>query len=96
MCVVNGVDDVAFPSFNCITNMPYLDSHYHHILGCDCSNGCNDSRNCRCVAKNGGEVPFSDGSAVIPRGLYTNVALLVNARLRAKIELAKPKLEDGV
>nr|GLL28079.1 histone-lysine N-methyltransferase, H3 lysine-9 specific SUVH6-like [Ipomoea trifida] len=34
-------------------------------LGCDCTNGCTDSKHCYCAFRNGGEIPYNTRGAII-------------------------------
>ncbi|GER55903.1 histone-lysine n-methyltransferase [Striga asiatica] len=67
--VVNEVDDdVKPPTFVYITCMVYP-KWYARVepSGCYCSNGCSDSRQCPCVVKNGGEIPYNEKGAILRR-----------------------------
>ncbi|KAG8390214.1 hypothetical protein BUALT_Bualt01G0060600 [Buddleja alternifolia] len=61
--VMNGVDDEKPKSFSYLTKVLYP---YHvkalQESGCDCTNGCS---NCKCLFKNGGEIPFTEKGAII-------------------------------
>ncbi|XP_019200355.1 PREDICTED: histone-lysine N-methyltransferase, H3 lysine-9 specific SUVH6-like [Ipomoea nil] len=52
--------------FSYIANMIYP-RWYHpwEPLGCHCTNGCTDSRDCFCAFKNGGEIPYNTQRAII-------------------------------
>nr|GLL28080.1 histone-lysine N-methyltransferase, H3 lysine-9 specific SUVH6-like [Ipomoea trifida] len=52
--------------FTYTANMIY--PHWYHPLvplGCDCTNGCSDSKHCYCAFRNGGEIPYNTRGAII-------------------------------
>ncbi|KAJ4957240.1 hypothetical protein NE237_014023 [Protea cynaroides] len=63
---VNTIDDEKPPPFTYITKMIYPD-WYNPIppKGCDCTNGCLNSKVCSCAAKNGGDIPFNFDGAIV-------------------------------
>ncbi|GFQ01050.1 histone-lysine n-methyltransferase h3 lysine-9 specific suvh5 [Phtheirospermum japonicum] len=63
---MNGVDDDRPPEFTYVTSTIYP-SWYKPVnpVGCDCVNGCSDSRQCPCVVKNGGEIPYNEKGLII-------------------------------
>ncbi|XP_043716488.1 uncharacterized protein LOC122664641 [Telopea speciosissima] len=63
---VNTIDDEKPQPFTYITKMIYPD-WYKPIppAGCDCTDGCLNSKICSCVAKNGGEIPFNYDGAIV-------------------------------
>ncbi|XP_043697620.1 histone-lysine N-methyltransferase, H3 lysine-9 specific SUVH6-like [Telopea speciosissima] len=63
---VNTIDDEKPQPFTYITKMIYPD-WYNPISpkGCDCTNGCLDSKICSCAAKNGGEIRFNHNGAIV-------------------------------
>ncbi|KAK6131834.1 hypothetical protein DH2020_034430 [Rehmannia glutinosa] len=69
---MNGVDDARPPPFTYVTDIVY--PHWYQQIdpiGCNCKNGCSDSRKCPCVLKNGDEIPFNENGAIIkakPKG----------------------------
>nr|GMD00567.1 histone-lysine N-methyltransferase, H3 lysine-9 specific SUVH6-like [Ipomoea batatas] len=51
--------------FTYTANMIY--PHWYHPLvplGCDCTNGCSDSKHCYCAFRNGGEIPYNTRGAI--------------------------------
>ncbi|XP_062098199.1 histone-lysine N-methyltransferase, H3 lysine-9 specific SUVH6-like [Humulus lupulus] len=66
ICAVNNIDDEKPPSFKYTTNLVYPDwCHITPPKGCDCIDGCSDSKICSCAVKNGGKMPYnSNGTAV--------------------------------
>ncbi|VVA93292.1 unnamed protein product [Arabis nemorensis] len=66
---VNEIDDEKPPSFIYTAKMIYPDwCKPIPPKGCSCTKRCSESRNCSCVAKNGGELPYNhDGAIVIPK-----------------------------
>ncbi|CAI9104971.1 OLC1v1003776C1 [Oldenlandia corymbosa var. corymbosa] len=59
--VVNDISDEKPTPFTYITEMINIFPHEPSVLsGCDCTDGCSDSRQCPCVIKNNGEVPFNE------------------------------------
>ncbi|XAR71166.1 Histone-lysine N-methyltransferase, partial [Bertholletia excelsa] len=66
ICAVNTIDGEKPPKFNYITQMKYPDWYCSTSFGgCDCVNGCLDSRQCICVVKNGGEIPYNYNGAIV-------------------------------
>ncbi|KAL2544776.1 uncharacterized protein Fot_14009 [Forsythia ovata] len=66
VCAVNTLDNQKPPPFNYIPKMMY--PAWHRPIapeGCDCSGRCSDSRKCRCVEKNGGEIPYNRNGAIV-------------------------------
>ncbi|KAL8539499.1 hypothetical protein ACS0TY_001206 [Phlomoides rotata] len=63
---MNGVDDDPPPLFTYITKIIYP-NWYQHVepIGCNCTNGCSDSKKCACVLKNGDEIPFNEDGAIL-------------------------------
>ncbi|KAL3645153.1 hypothetical protein CASFOL_010333 [Castilleja foliolosa] len=64
--VMNGVDNDRPLKFTYITSTIYP-SWFKRVdpVGCDCVNGCSDSRKCPCVKKNGGEIPYNEEGLLI-------------------------------
>ncbi|CAH2061469.1 unnamed protein product [Thlaspi arvense] len=68
---VNEIDDEEPPPFIYTAKMIYP-KWLTRIppKGCGCTKRCTESRNCACVAKNGGEIPYNyDGNIVYPKSL---------------------------
>ncbi|CAA2997891.1 histone-lysine N-methyltransferase, H3 lysine-9 specific SUVH6-like [Olea europaea subsp. europaea] len=66
ICAVNTVDSEKPPPFNYVPKMMYPAWHQSVAPeGCDCSGRCSDSRKCRCVVKNGGEIPYNRNGAIV-------------------------------
>ncbi|XP_043715340.1 histone-lysine N-methyltransferase, H3 lysine-9 specific SUVH5-like [Telopea speciosissima] len=68
MCIraVNTVDDEKPLPFIYTTKMIYskwFNPAPHR--GCDCTDGCLDSKRCLCAMKNGGEIPFNNDGAIL-------------------------------
>nr|GMD71462.1 histone-lysine N-methyltransferase, H3 lysine-9 specific SUVH6-like [Ipomoea batatas] len=63
---VNDIDDDKPPPFTYITKMVYP-CWFNCPLpkGCNCKNGCSDSKPCPCTRRNGGEIPFNNSGAVL-------------------------------
>ncbi|KAK4385195.1 Histone-lysine N-methyltransferase, H3 lysine-9 specific SUVH5 [Sesamum angolense] len=63
---INGVDEERPLSFTYITDIVYP-SWYQPIesIGCNCIDGCSDSKPCSCVLKNEGEIPFNEKGCII-------------------------------
>ncbi|GFQ07030.1 histone-lysine n-methyltransferase h3 lysine-9 specific suvh6 [Phtheirospermum japonicum] len=58
---MNGVDGEKPGKFAYITNTTYPElCRKIKGGGCNCINGCSNSRECGCVLKNGGEIPFGE------------------------------------
>ncbi|CAH2061464.1 unnamed protein product [Thlaspi arvense] len=71
ICAVNEIDDEEPPPFIYTAKMIYP-KWLTRIppKGCGCTKRCTESRNCACVAKNGGEIPYNyDGNIVYPKSL---------------------------
>ncbi|XP_059657656.1 uncharacterized protein LOC132304123 [Cornus florida] len=66
ICAVNPIDNEKPPPFNYIEQMIYP-VWYRPIppKGCDCIDGCSDSKKCSCVVKNGGEIPYNHNGAIV-------------------------------
>ncbi|KAJ0985518.1 hypothetical protein J5N97_003874 [Dioscorea zingiberensis] len=66
ICAVNTIDTDQPLPFKYITKVIYP-SWYVLIppVGCECTGGCSDSKNCACAIKNGGEIPFNFSGAII-------------------------------
>ncbi|CAK7356271.1 unnamed protein product [Dovyalis caffra] len=65
ICAVNTIDDEKPPPFKYTTHMIY--PHWCRRLppkGCDCINGCSESRKCPCLEKNGG-IPYNHNGAIV-------------------------------
>ncbi|KAL7103979.1 hypothetical protein ACP275_08G215100 [Erythranthe tilingii] len=63
---LNGVDAERPPLFTYDTNIEY--PYWYRLInpvGCDCIDGCSDSKPCSCVLKNGGEIPFNEKGDII-------------------------------
>lgn len=66
ICAVNTIDNEKPPAFNYTTGMIYPSWHSPTPPeGCDCVDGCSDSRKCLCVVKNGGEIPYNHNGAIV-------------------------------
>ncbi|CAI9755646.1 unnamed protein product [Fraxinus pennsylvanica] len=66
ICAVNTLDNEKPPPFNYVPKMLYPAWHQPVAPeGCDCSGRCSDSRKCRCVLKNGGEIPYNRNGAIV-------------------------------
>ncbi|XP_073039234.1 histone-lysine N-methyltransferase, H3 lysine-9 specific SUVH5-like [Primulina eburnea] len=63
---MNGIDDLRPPPFSYINNIIYP-NWYRRVepIGCNCLNGCSDSRQCSCVVRNGGEIPFNEKGSIV-------------------------------
>ncbi|KAI3471026.1 hypothetical protein Pfo_027689 [Paulownia fortunei] len=63
---MNGIDGEKPQTFAYITSTIYPEwcKQIQHS-GCNCTNGCSNSGQCICVLKNGGEIPFSEKSALL-------------------------------
>ncbi|XP_077237409.1 uncharacterized protein LOC143879089 isoform X2 [Tasmannia lanceolata] len=66
ICAVNNIDDERPLPFKYITKIIYP-SWYNPTppKGCDCTDGCSDSKKCFCAYKNGGEFPFNYSGAIV-------------------------------
>lgn len=63
---VNDIDDEKPPLFTYITKMIYpCWFHCPLLKGCNCKNGCSDSKPCQCTRRNGGEIPFNNRGSVL-------------------------------
>ncbi|CAH8357974.1 unnamed protein product [Eruca vesicaria subsp. sativa] len=68
ICAVNEIDDEKPPQFIYTVKMIYPDwCQPIPPKGCGCTKRCNDSTNCACVAKNGGELPYNYDGAIVFR-----------------------------
>lgn len=68
ICAVNEIDDEKPPVFDYTVNMIYPDwCQPIPPKGCGCTKGCKDSKNCGCVAKNDGELPYNYDGAIVFR-----------------------------
>ncbi|KDP39948.1 hypothetical protein JCGZ_03479 [Jatropha curcas] len=66
ICAVNTIDDEKPPPFEYITRVIYPDwCRPIPPVGCVCINGCSETGNCPCVAKNGGEIPYNHNGAIV-------------------------------
>ncbi|XP_048230238.1 histone-lysine N-methyltransferase, H3 lysine-9 specific SUVH5-like isoform X2 [Ricinus communis] len=66
ICAVNTIDDEKPPPFEYITHVIYPDwCRPIPPRGCNCTNGCSETAECSCVAKNGGEIPFNHNGAIV-------------------------------
>lgn len=66
ICAVNELDDEKPPEFVYTVKMIYPDwCQPIPPKGCGCTKRCKDSRNCGCVAKNGGELPYNYDGAIV-------------------------------
>lgn len=66
ICAVNTINDEKPPPFKYTTHMIY--PHWCRRLppkGCDCINGCSESRKCPCLEKNGGGIPYNYNGAIV-------------------------------
>ncbi|XP_019157894.1 PREDICTED: histone-lysine N-methyltransferase, H3 lysine-9 specific SUVH5-like [Ipomoea nil] len=63
---VNDIDDEKPPPFTYITKMIYP-RWFHCTLpkGCNCKNGCSDSKPCPCTHRNGCEIPFNNKGSIL-------------------------------
>ncbi|XP_075507300.1 histone-lysine N-methyltransferase, H3 lysine-9 specific SUVH5-like [Primulina tabacum] len=63
---MNGIDDLRPPPFSYINKIIYP-NWYRRVepIGCNCINGCSDSRQCSCVVRNGGEIPFNEKGSIV-------------------------------
>ncbi|ONK59326.1 uncharacterized protein A4U43_C08F5290 [Asparagus officinalis] len=66
ICAINTIDgDRPMPS-KYITKVKYPSRYIPKPpRGCDCTDGCSDSKKCACAVKNGGDVPFNYNGAII-------------------------------
>ncbi|GER43556.1 histone-lysine N-methyltransferase [Striga asiatica] len=65
---MNGRDCEKPDKFAYITNNIYPDGYIKVKQdGCDCTNGCLNSRHCGCILKNGGEIPYSEKGFLLRR-----------------------------
>lgn len=63
---VNTIDDEKPAPFTYITSVMYPDwCRPLPPRGCDCKNGCSDSKHCACALKNGGEIPYNYSGAIV-------------------------------
>ncbi|KAM7251183.1 hypothetical protein ACFE04_023066 [Oxalis oulophora] len=66
ICVVNTIDDEKPPSFQYTKTMIYPDwCQPIPPKACDCKTKCSESGKCRCVMKNGGEIPYNHNGAIV-------------------------------
>ncbi|RWR86777.1 SET domain-containing protein [Cinnamomum micranthum f. kanehirae] len=67
ICVVNTIDDERPLPVEYTTTMIYPPWYIPTVPrgGCDCTDGCSDSKKCVCVNKNGGEIPFNHDGAIV-------------------------------
>ncbi|CAO2819440.1 unnamed protein product [Amaranthus hypochondriacus] len=66
ICAVNTIDDETNPPFTYITEVMYPDwCRPMPPTGCDCKDGCSDSKHCACAIKNGGEIPYNYSGALV-------------------------------
>lgn len=66
ICAVNTLNDEKPPPFKYTDRMIY--PHWCRRLppkGCDCINGCSESRKCPCLEKNGGGIPYNYNGAIV-------------------------------
>ncbi|CAA0810989.1 Histone-lysine N-methyltransferase- H3 lysine-9 specific SUVH5, partial [Striga hermonthica] len=65
---MNGRDCEKPDKFAYITNNIYPDGYIKVKQdGCDCTNGCSNSRHCGCILKNEGEIPYSEKGFLLRR-----------------------------
>ncbi|CAD5320411.1 unnamed protein product [Arabidopsis thaliana] len=65
ICAVNNLDDEKPPPFIYTAKMIYPDwCRPIPPKSCGCTNGCSKSKNCACIVKNGGKIPYYDGAIV--------------------------------
>jgi len=65
ICAVNNLDDEKPPTFIYTAKMIYPDwCRPIPPKSCGCTNGCSKSKNCACIVKNGGKIPYYDGAIV--------------------------------
>ncbi|KAF8090114.1 hypothetical protein N665_0486s0012 [Sinapis alba] len=71
ICAVNEIDDEEPPSFIYTVKMIYPDwCRPIPPKGCRCTRRCAEAKDCACVAKNGGEIPYNyDGAIVSAKNL---------------------------
>ncbi|VVB02170.1 unnamed protein product [Arabis nemorensis] len=63
---VNDLDDEKLPPFIYTVEMIYPDwCRPIPPRGCGCTKRCSESKNCACVAKNGGELPYNHNGAIV-------------------------------
>nr|GMD64755.1 histone-lysine N-methyltransferase, H3 lysine-9 specific SUVH6-like [Ipomoea batatas] len=63
---VNDIDDEKPPPFTYITKMIYpCWFHCPSPTGCNCKNGCSDSKPCSCTHRNGCEIPFNNRGSIL-------------------------------
>ncbi|VVB08377.1 unnamed protein product [Arabis nemorensis] len=66
ICAVNEIDDEKPPMFVYTAKMIYPDwCRPIPPKACGCIKRCMEARNCACVAKNGGEIPYNHDGAVV-------------------------------
>ncbi|CAN8255269.1 unnamed protein product [Cochlearia groenlandica] len=63
---VNAIDDEKPPTFMYMVKMTYLGwCKPIHSKVCDCATQCSESKNCCCVARNGGESPYNEDGHIL-------------------------------
>ncbi|KAL8152221.1 hypothetical protein V2J09_009981 [Rumex salicifolius] len=63
---INSIDEEKPPLFKYITSLIYPDYYTSFPpKGCNCKDGCSDSRQCLCVLKNGAEIPFNSKGQIL-------------------------------
>ncbi|XP_056687261.1 histone-lysine N-methyltransferase, H3 lysine-9 specific SUVH5 isoform X2 [Spinacia oleracea] len=66
ICAVNTIDGEKPSPFTYITSVMYPDwCRPLPLKGCDCKDGCSDSKHCACALKNGGEIPYNYSGAIV-------------------------------
>ncbi|XP_024014095.1 histone-lysine N-methyltransferase, H3 lysine-9 specific SUVH6 isoform X2 [Eutrema salsugineum] len=66
ICAVNEIDDEKPPPFIYTTKIIYPDwCRPIPPKACGCTTRCTETRNCACVAKNGGEIPYNYDGALV-------------------------------
>ncbi|KAL5705068.1 [histone H3]-lysine(4) N-trimethyltransferase [Ranunculus cassubicifolius] len=66
IAAVNTINNEAPRSFEYITRMNYSQCDKPTSpQGCNCVGGCFSSRNCSCIMKNGGRIPFNYNGAIV-------------------------------
>ncbi|KAF3433207.1 hypothetical protein FNV43_RR24309 [Rhamnella rubrinervis] len=70
VCLKNAIDGDQLPSFDYIINMVYPCSFVHSIpAGCDCTDGCTNSKKCACAIKNGNAIPYNSLGRIVTDNL---------------------------